>query len=84
MVSRFHGDDVGTEVRTKEQAEGANLVGPLGFPARERELSELLIRSQHHHLGAKHNSGLLIFIIINLYRGIVGDPERDDLIFVTL
>ena len=55
MVSCLYGDDVGAEVRTQQQAQGLDDVGPLGLPAREAQLGELLVWAQHHKLWAKNN-----------------------------
>ena len=56
MVSGFHGDDVSGKVRPQEQAESLDLIGFLGLAARQTELCELLIRSQHHQLWSKHHT----------------------------
>lgn len=73
MVSSFYGDDVSTEVGAEEQADGFNDIGSLGLVSRQRKNSELLIRTQHHHIRPKYYPGteenaLLVATVHNIKR----------------
>ena len=57
MVSGFHGDDVSAEVGAQQKTQGLDHVLLLGFAARQAQLRELLIRTQHHQLRPKHHTG---------------------------
>ena len=56
MVTGLNYNDISTEVRAEEEAEGATHIGPLRLAPGERQLGELLIRVQHHKVRAKRHS----------------------------
>ena len=84
VVRGLNGDDVGTEVGPQEEAEGLDDIRPLGFPAGERQLSELLVRLQHDEVGPEHDTCRLLFVVVDLHGGVVRDSECDDPRFVSL
>ncbi len=84
MVRGFYGDDIGAEVRPEEEAERLDHVRPLGLPARQAELRELLVWLQHDQLWTKDDPGLLLFVVVDLNGCVVGNSERHLLSLVAL
>lgn len=84
MIRCLYGDDIGAEIRTQQQTEGFDSVGSLWFASGQAELCELLIWLQHDHVGPKDNTGLLLFVVIDLYGSIVGNSEGDHFGLITL
>ena len=84
MVRSLDGNNISAEVRSEEKAEGLDGVGLLGLPSRETQLRELLVRLQHDHVRAKYHASLLLLVVVDLNRCVVGYSKRDDPGLVTL
>ncbi len=84
MVRGLYGDDVSAEVWPEQQTQSLDSVGSLGLASRETELSELLIRFQHDHVRAKHNTSFLLLVVIDLDCCIMRHSIDDHLGLVSL
>ena len=76
VVGGLDGDDVGAEVRTQQQAERLDGVGLLGLAAGQGQQRELLVGAKHDQLGAEHDAGLLLLVVVDLHGGVVRHAER--------
>ena len=84
MVRRLYGDDIGTEIGSQEETQSLDDVGSLRLASGETQLCELLVRFQHDQVGTKHHTSRLLLVVVDLYRCVVRDSERDDLGLVSL
>ena len=55
VVRCFDRDDVSAEVGAEQQRQRSDHARALWFPARQRQLGEMLVRTQHDEVGAEHN-----------------------------
>ena len=83
MISSLDGDNVSAEIRSQEQTQRLDGVGYLGLAPGQTQLGELLVWLEHDHVWAEYHAGFLLLVVVDLYGGVVGDSECDDLGLVT-
>lgn len=78
VISGFYNNDVGGEVRSKQQAQCLDYIRSLWLAARDAELGELLVGTQHNQVGTEDHASLLLLVVIDLHSCVVRNTEGND------